>query len=273
MNKPNAHLGGNIFDPPPHNRGPPYPFSPNENNQLSSASFNQQVISPGYPTHPMSAAPVMTRARSSSRSLLSGPILNASGMNQSSSAAPLTVATLPLLSPNDSSSSSTPSSAVVAADSSSDQMRYGQPNGDIAMTSISDNDGSKSTGLDNHSTDAGRLSLNVQDTNVSSVFDDSDDTRLTAIYRPESSDAWREQLRQAGEKEKLRMRSREDAELGNRSDELTGLTLGDEVREERRNSIVNGSPAAGTSQKDFEAYKVWKPKRTLRSLSALPDFF
>jgi hypothetical protein len=44
-----------------------------------------------------------------------------------------------------------------------------------------------------------------QDEGNVSVFDDADDTRLTAIYRPESSESWKEQLRLAGEKEKMRM--------------------------------------------------------------------
>jgi striatin 1/3/4 len=140
-----------------------------------------------------------------------------------------------------------------------------------------------------------------EDGNVS-VFDDTDDSRLTAIYRPESSESWKEQLRLAGEKEKIRMSRKEQERepskpgphmtLDNHpikpDDELAGLTLHDHHDPAHPGAGTNNlassatasapNPAGGPApdgknsstagsvvQKGFDSYKVWKPKRTLRS--------
>ncbi|KAI9630162.1 hypothetical protein KEM48_012192 [Puccinia striiformis f. sp. tritici PST-130] len=119
-------------------------------------------------------------------------------------------------------------------------------------------------------------------------------------HQPDSSESWKEQLRLAGEKEKIRLSkldeddptnlqllhphaSRNDLHHGiiKADEELAGLSLNDHLPSSSNNSInpanltttvgdltKNSSSSTSTGavvQKNFDGYKVWKPKKTLRS--------
>ncbi|PLW46124.1 hypothetical protein PCASD_04184 [Puccinia coronata f. sp. avenae] len=298
--------------------------NPHQPNASSFAQHPSPMPPSGSNTHPTSSglpgAPVMSRARSSSRPLLITPMNTENAgpsisVTSNAPSLPLTVANLPLLSPADQSllGSDSSSSASAGSRQGGAQMNLANPNG--INSNICPNGSSEShahpaemspseqpmlKGQGDDRTSSSPLVIQSQtgrgqDEGNVSVFDDADDTRLTAIYRPESSESWKEQLRLAGEKEKMRMIRKEhedgrDAKnvLENHGikpdEELAGLTLHDHEDASHGNPNPNNlahptaSTAAGTGppgegkiaagaavQKGLDMYKVWKPKRTLRS--------
>jgi len=313
IHRPLHHPGGNQDQ---SQRSALYQVSTIDNpHQPNVSSFSNPP--PGsssvhQPSSGVPGAPVMSRARSSSRPLLITPMsteIAASGIPAATNppSLPLTVANLPLLSPADQSLLGSDFSAGLREGESQNKLHI--PNG--ITSNIGPNGSSESRQHSNDTSaseqtmfrgrgDSGVSSLVIQDQsgggqedgNVS-VFDDADESRLTAIYRPESSESWKEQLRLAGEKEKMRMMRKEledgqdpKAALENHGirpdEELAGLTLHDQddSNSNPTNSAHSTAPiAAGVGpstgegknsavagvQKGFDGYKVWKPKRTLRS--------
>lgn len=107
---------------------------------------------------------------------------------------------------------------------------------------------------------------------VAGPFDDADEpSRLTAIYRPESSESWREQLRQAGEKEKERL-SKLSAMAKEKTmvdEELAALSLSEHEGQKGEAGSMKGANGSAIGTKDGEAaaagHQKWKAKRVLRS--------
>ncbi|WAR63909.1 hypothetical protein PtB15_16B68 [Puccinia triticina] len=350
-NQANVHQPGNNqqvnSSPNPIHRPLNHPGGPQDQSQRSAlyqvstidnqhqpnvSSFSQHpgAAPQGSNVHPTTSAvpgaPVMTRARSSSRPLLITPMSTdaATGSGIPAHLAttpshPLTVANLPLLSSADQSmvgSDSAGSAGSREDESPNNKMHNGivsnlGPNG-ISSVNHSDppeisateqqtmfnraggGDGRLSPlVMHGRSSDGGDGSNDgAEDGNVS-VFDDADESRLTAIYRPESSESWKEQLRLAGEKEKMRMSRKEHDRVPSKAgppltldhqpikpdEELAGLTLHDHpvpANNQLGSSSAtnpsgtapdgkNSSNAGSVVQKGFDGYKVWKPKRTLRS--------
>ncbi|KAI9617257.1 hypothetical protein H4Q26_013123 [Puccinia striiformis f. sp. tritici PST-130] len=316
----------------PSQRSALYQVSTIDNNnqqQPNVNSFAPPPVPPGSNVHPVGlpgGAPVMTRARSSSRPLLitsmssndnnnnnnDGSELATGSSSTIPSSLPLTVANLPILSPPDHShltripphrsametiGKQYPISQLPSSDNSSstDQTIYNNNRGNEERLSpllIQDD----SPEIER----SGAGNIRSSSSSSSSVFEDNDESRLTAIYRPDSSESWKEQLRLAGEKEKIRLSkldeddptnlqllhphaSRNDLHHGiiKADEELAGLSLNDHLPSSSNNSInpanltttvgdhtKNSSSSTSTGavvQKNFDGYKVWKPKRTLRS--------
>lgn len=214
----------------------------------------------------MAAAPSMTRSRSSSRPL--GPI---------SQVAMAPLASNPLGPPLASSLFSTPLASSTAPKTENAPASAAAPNGIIAGPSEL-NEGA----ADASTTAVGTAELSNGVSSSTSAFDDADEpNRLTAIYRPESSESWREQLRLAGEKEKERQKKlqADQQEKGSLSttanavksaeEELAALTLTDPDAKggESQGSLakVNGNAIAGKDDTAAHGHHVWKPRRTLRS--------
>ncbi|KAH9447021.1 hypothetical protein Pst134EA_029006 [Puccinia striiformis f. sp. tritici] len=337
----------------PSQRSALYQVSTIDNNnqqQPNVNSFAPPPVPPGSNVHPVGlpgGAPVMTRARSSSRPLLITSMSSNDNNNNNNdgsematgssstipSSLPLTVANLPILSPPDHSPLNTDSSSSIGDGDNPGNNAQSQdklnPNGIVnnpngisdPISQLPPSDNSSSTDQTIYNNNRGneeRLSpLLIQDdspeiersgagnirsssSSSSSVFEDNDESRLTAIYRPDSSESWKEQLRLAGEKEKIRLSkldeddptnlqllhphaSRNDLHHGiiKADEELAGLSLNDHLPSSSNNSInpanltttvgdltKNSSSSTSTGavvQKNFDGYKVWKPKKTLRS--------
>lgn len=307
------HTGPNIHDQ--SHRSGLYQISTidtsNPPSSFAQHSTAPQAASNAQPpaSSAVGGAPVMTRARSSSRPMMIAPMpgdptTSVTPASSTITSLPLTVANLPLLSPGEQPSdslTSTVSSTIPVSPENDPPNKSPSVNGIISSNGISE--------PDQHSTEISRpeqavfrvghdrlTPLVTRDQSIvqqqdeggmTSVFDDADEPRLTAIYRPESSDSWKEQLRLAGEKEKIRLAQQKDS-LENHNqikpdEELAGLTLNDHDESnsnlsnsngsqsvstasgtgpnvERKNSIIGTSPPKG-----LDGFKVWKPKRTLRS--------
>ncbi|KAK4691193.1 hypothetical protein P7C70_g9403, partial [Phenoliferia sp. Uapishka_3] len=108
----------------------------------------------------------------------------------------------------------------------------------------------------------------MSDRGVAATSNDRDDeegegggSRLTAIFRPDSDESWREQLRIAGEQSKgLKDPS---LGLGGNSSMAGGEDL-DDLRWEDVDDVENGAGGAGGKNATGDGEKSWEAKRTLR---------
>ncbi|KAI8461848.1 WD40-repeat-containing domain protein [Phakopsora pachyrhizi] len=286
------------------NRSNLYQVSTMDSSQQPNSAFGQSSAMAlanlgAYSSLPQAGAPVMTRARSSSRPLMIAPICTTTStpgttVPSVTPSQPLTVANLPLLSPSDQQQAIglTGEPNIRGTPDNEQQAKNHHPNGIaagvVSVNGISHLAQDQNSGMDSNQglVDLETNKFDQQGQNygegnptegATSVFDDSDEPRLTAIYRPESSDAWKEQLRLAGEKEKLRMMRKwneeevprasfNEPDKGNEiktDEELAALKLGD--NEDQQSNLGDRKGVGTAGNKGFDGYKIWKPRKTLRS--------
>ncbi|WWC89550.1 uncharacterized protein L201_004474 [Kwoniella dendrophila CBS 6074] len=98
-----------------------------------------------------------------------------------------------------------------------------------------------------------------QEQEPSNGEDDQGKQILTAIYRPDSKAAWREELKNANEMAEKAKEDRKTPSSSSDEDQLSSLTLN--VDDEESTKTEDSTSTNGNGQED----KVWKTRRTLKS--------